>query len=272
MTEETQPATSTDDLKFELVDKVALITLNRPDKLNALSDKMIRAAIEHLLCCATDPAVGTVVVTGAGRAFCAGGDVSTMTEAAKQERTLEERIDVQKQSHELARLLYDMPKVTIAAVNGAAAGAGLGLALSCDLVFASDRAKFGTAFARVGFGGDFGTTWQLTRRVGAGKAKELFFLPELVSADEAVRIGLVNRVFSGDGFLDEVKKLAHRIAHGPLVSYRYMKENVNLATTLDYRALLEREAFTHLRCGQTADHREGVAAFIEKREPYFQGR
>jgi 2-(1,2-epoxy-1,2-dihydrophenyl)acetyl-CoA isomerase len=165
-----------------------------------------------------------------------------------------------------------MPKVTIAAVNGAAVGAGLGIALSCDLVFASERARFGTAFARVGFGGDYGTTWQLTRRVGPAKAKELFFLPDLIDAAEALRLGLVNRVIAADGFADEVRKLAMRIAHGPLVSYRYMKENVNLALTSDFRTLLDREAVTHLRCGQTADHREGVAAFLENREPRFQGR
>ena len=157
-------------------------------------------------------------------------------------------------------------------MNGAAVGAGLGIALSCDLVFASDRARFGTAFAKVGFGGDYGTTWQLTRRVGPAKAKELFFLADLVSAEEAAGLGLVNRVFPHDAFLDEVRKIAARIAHGPLVSYRYMKENVNLSLTADFRTVLDREAVTHLRCGQTADHREGVAAFMEKREPRFQGR
>jgi 2-(1,2-epoxy-1,2-dihydrophenyl)acetyl-CoA isomerase len=108
--------------------------------------------------------------------------------------------------------------------------------------------------------------------VGAAKAKELLFLSELVGAEEALRIGLVNRVFSDETLLDEVNKIATRIAHGPLVSYRYMKENVNLAMSEDYRTLLEREAFTHLRCGQTADHREGVRAFVEKREPRFTGR
>jgi 2-(1,2-epoxy-1,2-dihydrophenyl)acetyl-CoA isomerase len=165
-----------------------------------------------------------------------------------------------------------MPKVTIAAVNGPAAGAGLGIALSCDLCFASDRARFGTAFARVGFGGDFGTTWQLTRRVGAIKAKELFFLADVISAEEAERIGLVNRVLPHETFSTEVRRIAERIASGPLVSYRYMKENVNLSLTADFRTVLDREAVTHLRCGQTADHREGVAAFVEKRQPRFQGR
>src|SRR5437870_7192780 len=265
-------ATDTDDLQFVIEDRVAILTMNRPDKLNALSDPMIDAAIAHLRRCATDPNVGAVVLTGAGRAFCAGGDVSAMGSGGRGGQTFETHVDRQREMHEFPWLLADIPKVTIAAVNGAAVGAGLGLALSCDLCFASDRARFGTAFARVGFGGDFGTTWQLTRRAGPAKAKELFFLPDLVPAVDAAAIGLVNRVFAHDVFTAEVRELARRIAHGPLVSYRYMKQNVDLALTSDFRALLDREAITHLRCGQTADHREGVAAFLEKREPRFQGR
>ena len=265
-------ATNTDDLRFELSERLATLTLNRPEKLNALSEAMIAAGIEHLRRSAEDPEVGAVLVTGAGRAFCAGGDVSAMGSAAREALTFEQRVDRQRVGQELSRLLAEIPKVTIAAVNGAAVGAGLGIALSCDLVFASDRARFGTAFAKVGFGGDYGTTWQLTRRVGPAKAKELFFLADLVSAEEAAGLGLVNRVFPYDAFLDEVRKIAARIAHGPLVSYRYMKENVNQSLTADFRTMLDREAVTHLRCGQTADHREGVAAFLEKREPRFQGR
>src|SRR5207302_1544425 len=183
-----------------------------------------------------------------------------MGSAAREALTFEQRVDRQRVGQELSRLLAEIPKVTIAAVNGAAVGAGLGIALSCDLVFASDRARFGTAFAKVGFGGDYGTTWQLTRRVGPAKAKELFFLADLVSAEEAAGLGLVNRVFPHDAFLDEVRKIATRIAHGPLVSYRYMKENVNQSLTADFRTMLDREAVTHLRCGQTADHREGTTA------------
>ena len=265
-------ATDTDDLRFELSDRLATLTLNRPEKLNALSDAMIAAGIDHLRRCAEDPEVGAVLLTGAGRAFCAGGDVSAMGSPAREALTFEQRVDRQRAGQELSRLLAEIPKVTIAAVNGVVVGAGLGIALSCDLVFASDRARFGTAFAKVGFGGDYGTTWQLTRRVGPAKAKELFFLADLVSAEEAAGLGLVNRVFPHDAFLDEVRKIATRIAHGPLVSYRYMKENVNQSLTADFRTMLDREAVTHLRCGQTADHREGVAAFLEKREPRFQGR
>src|SRR5438094_3293456 len=265
-------ATDTDDLRFELSERLATLTLNRPEKLNALSEAMIAAGIDHLRRCAEDAEVGAVLVTGAGRAFCAGGDVSAMGSPAREALTFEQRVDRQRAGQELSRLLAEIPKVTIAAVNGAAVGAGLGIALSCDLVFTSDRARFGTAFAKVGFGGDFGTTWQLTRRVGAMKAKELFFLGEVFSAEEADRIGLVNRLFPHETFLAEVRQIAARIANGPLVSYRYMKENVNLSLTVDFRSMLDREAVTHLRCGQTADHREGVTAFVEKRQPRFQGR
>ena len=262
---------TTDDCTFTVTDRLATLTLNRPDKLNALSDAMIDAAVAYLRRCATDPEVGAVLLTGAGRGFCAGGDVSAMG-AAGARKTFEQHVDRQHEMHELSWLLATIPKVTIAAVHGAAAGAGFGIALSCDLCFASDRARFGTAFAKVGFGGDFGTTWQLARRVGPAKAKELFFLADMIPADEALRIGLVNRVFPHETFLAEVEEIARRIAHGPLVSYRYMKENVDLALTTDFRTMLDREAITHLRCGQTQDHKEGVTAFLEKRPPRFQGR
>jgi len=260
-----------DDVLFEITDRVATLTLNRPERLNALSDAMLDAAIAHVRRCATDGDVGALVVTGAGRGFCAGGDISAMRGAAAG-RSYEDHVDRQREIHELSALLADIPKVTIAAVNGPAAGAGLGIALSCDLCFASDRARFGTAFARVAFSGDFGITWQLTRRVGPAKAKELLFLAEMMSADEALRLGLVNRVFPHDAFPEAVRDIARRIAHGPVVAFRYMKQNVNRALTEDFRMLLDREASTHLRCAQTADHREGVAAFLEKREPRFQGR
>ncbi|HLK41005.1 MAG TPA: enoyl-CoA hydratase-related protein [Polyangiaceae bacterium] len=259
-------------LHVEIADGIALLTLNRPEKLNALSDEMIEAAIAVLERCATDPDVGCVVVTGEGRAFSAGGDVSGMGARARAEPTYEQRVDRQRSIHRWPLLLHELPKVTIAAVNGVAAGAGLGLALSCDLRIASDRARFTTAFAKVGFGGDFGTTWMLARLVGEAKAKELFFLSEVIGADEALRLGLVNRVAPHDALLDEVRRVARRIASGPLVSFRYMKENVHLAATSSYGAMLDREALTHLRCGQTEDHREGVAAFLEKREPRFRGR
>jgi 2-(1,2-epoxy-1,2-dihydrophenyl)acetyl-CoA isomerase len=268
---------TTRDLLVEIRDGIATLTLNRPDSLNALSSEMITAAVELLPELGREDRVGVVVITGAGRAFCAGGDVKAMAlvegaQVAGEGLGFEQRVDNLRRGQELSWLLHSLPKVTVAAINGHAMGAGLGIALSCDLRLASAAAKLGTAYARVGFGGDFGVTWQLTRLVGPAKAKELLFLAEALSAQEAHRVGLLNWVVETERFADEVASLARRLASGPLVSYRWMKENVNLAVHQDFRSLLDREAITHLRCGQTEDHREGVAAFAEKREPRFQGR
>ena len=254
----------------DVSDKVASLTFNRPDKLNALSMDLISGTIELLNAWSRDPEVGCIVVTGAGRAFCAGGDVSTM--AQDDSESLEQKIDRLRKMQELSLLLYSIPKVTIAAVNGFAMGAGLGVCLSCDLRVASDQAKFGTAYAKVGYGGDFGTTWLLAHYAGGPKAKELFFLSDIIDAPEAHRLGLVNRVVAHDNLSSEVRAIATRIAHGPLTSFRYMKANVNLASTADFRTMLDREAETHMRCSMTDDHREGVRAFMEKREPKFTGR
>jgi len=263
------------DLKVEIRNRVGLLTMNRPEKLNALSAEMNRTAQETLTAWSGDAAVGAVLLTGEGRGFCAGGDVSAMQkgqEIGGPEIALEQKVDRLRAGHRFPWLLHSMPKVTIAAVNGVAAGAGFGIALSCDLRIASDQARFGTAYARVGYGGDYGITWQLTRLVGPAKAKELFFTADLVDAQEALRLGLVNRVVPHDKLMEEALALAERIATGPLVSYRYMKANVNFAVTADFRTMLDREAETHLRCGETEDHKEGVNAFMAKRKPVFKGR
>ena len=254
----------------EVVNRVGHLTLNRPDRLNALSHDLIVQSINLLKDWSRDPEIGAIVITGSGRAFCAGGDVSGM--GKEDLRSLEQKIDDLRKAQELSWLLYNIPKVTIAAVNGHAMGAGLGICLACDLRIASDQAKFGTAYAKVGFGGDFGTTWLLTQFAGVPKAKELFFLSDIIDANEAHRIGLINRVVAHDSLQTEVRSIAERIAHGPLTSYRYMKANVNLSATADFRTVLDREAETHLRCGMTEDHKEGVTAFMEKRAPKFTGR
>ena len=264
----------------EVRDRVATLTLNRPDKLNALSRDLIAQSIVKLREWGSDAEIGAIVVTGAGRAFCAGGDVSAMSQSdisggsrgGEETLTLEQQVDRLREAQDLSWLLYNLPKVTIAQVNGAAVGAGLGIALACDLRIAASTAKFGTAYAKVGFGGDFGTTWLLAQYAGAPKAKELFFLGENIDAAEAQRIGIANRVVEADALATTVAEIASRIAHGPLTSYRYMKANVNLAASTDFRTLLDREAETHLRCGMTDDHREGVRAFLEKRAANFSGR
>lgn len=260
-----------DVVKVKIEDRVATLTLNRPDKLNALNSQMSALAREALTDLSSNDDIGCIVVTGEGRAFCAGGDVSSMAEA-KQTPTMEQMVDGLRRGQEFCWLLHSTPKITVAAINGYAMGAGLGIALSCDMRFASTKAKLGTAYAKVGLGGDYGTTWQLTRLVGPAKAKELFVLGDILTAPEALDIGLVNRVIEHEQLAKEVGQLAGRIAHGPQVSYRYMKENVNLAVDSEFRAILDREALTHIRCQGTADHQEGARAFVEKREPRFQGR
>jgi 2-(1,2-epoxy-1,2-dihydrophenyl)acetyl-CoA isomerase len=254
----------------EVRDRVATLTLHRPEKLNAVNVQLLAESAAVLKTWSRDPAIGAIVVTGSGRAFCAGGDVSMMAREADP-TSLEQKIDGLRDMQEISWLLYSSPKITIASVNGFAMGAGLGIALACDLRIASSAARFGTAYAKVGYGGDFGTTWLLTHYAGAPKAKELFFLADVIDAAEAHRIGLVNRVVAPEALAAETASVASRIAEGPLTSFRYMKQNVNLAATVDFRTLLDREPETHLRCGETADHREGVRAFLEKRAPKFTG-
>ncbi len=259
------------DLLVEINDGVAVLTMNRPDRLNALSQAMIDSAIQTLERCAVDPAVGCVVLTGAGRGFCAGGDVTAMGGGPNSGLTLEQQVDRQRAIHRFSGLLHTMPKVTIAAINGPCAGAGMGLALACDLRLAADTAKLTTAFAKVGFSGDFGITWPLVRTLGEARAKELLFLSDALTAAQALDLGLLNRVLLPTELMPAVLQLAARIAQGPLLAYRYMKENVHAASVESYASLLDREGFTQRRTGGTADHREGVAAFIEKRPPKFSG-
>ena len=261
-----------ESIEVEVIDKVGYLKFNRPEALNAINREMIAKAKSALSELAQDTEVGAVVLTGEGRAFCAGGDVGDMAKGKDKAPTLEETVDGLRDGQEMCWMLHSMPKITLAAVNGYAMGAGLGIALSCDMRWASDKAKFGTAYAKVGFGGDYGTTWQLTQLVGEAKAKELFILADIIDAEEAHRLNLVNHVVAHEDLMPTIRDVATRVAHGPLVSYRYMKENVNLAVRQDFRTILDREAFTHIRCGQTEDHKEGARAFVEKRQPAFKGR
>jgi len=260
------------DLLEALKDGVAVLTLNRPDRLNAMSPSMLDALLEALPRLAADPEVGVVVLMGAGRAFCAGGDVKAMAEGREfGGTTLEDKAQALRSRMEVSRWLHEMPKPTIAMVRGAAAGAGLSLALACDLRVAGDTARFATAFARVGYSGDFGGSWFLTQLVGTGKARELYFTTDIVDAREARELGMVNRVVPDARLEEETLALAARLARGPRIAYRYMKRNFNAAESGTLKDLLDLEAWHHTRCGLTEDHREAAKAFVEKRDPVFRG-
>ena len=254
-------------------DKVAVLTLNRPDRLNAMSPAMLDALLEALPRLAADPEVGVVVLTGAGRGFCAGGDVKAMAEGREfGGTTLEEKAQALRSRMEVSRWLHEMPKPTIAMVRGAAAGAGLSLALACDLRVAGDSARFATAFARVGYSGDFGGSWFLTQLVGTAKARELYYTADIVDASQARELGIVNRVVPDGHLEEETMALAARLAQGPRIAYRYMKRNFNAAESGTLKDLLDLEAWHHTRCGLTEDHLDAAKAFVEKREPVFRGR
>jgi len=270
--------TGTEQLHARVEEQVAILSLDRPERRNALSQEMLGALEDALGRVETDPEVRCVVLTGEGGAFCAGGDVKGMAAAPSggggRRLTLDERIHLQRLSHRgTAGRLYAMPKPTLAVLPGAAAGAGLSLALACDLRIASERALLTTAFARVGFSGDYGGTFFLTQLVGAAKARELYFLSERIDAKQALDLGLVNWVVPADQLWERALDVARRLAAGPPVAYRYMKENLNRAQSgASLEECLDLEATHHVHSGLTEDHRNAALAFVEKREPIFQGR
>jgi 2-(1,2-epoxy-1,2-dihydrophenyl)acetyl-CoA isomerase len=268
--------TGTDDLLAEIDDGVAMITMNRPERRNAFSQAMMSALAAVLAQVETDEAVGCVVLTGAGGAFCAGGDVKGMAARPSGDgaaRSLDAVIHQQRLNQRATSgRLWSMPKPTIAAIGGPAAGAGLSLALACDLRYAVAGTVLTTAFARVAFAGDYGGTWFLTRLVGSARAKELYYFSERLSAEDAQRLGIVNDVFPPADFEREVMARARRLAAGPSIAYRYMKENLNRAVAGELGDCMDLEVTHHAHTGLTEDHREAAQAFVAKREPRFHGR
>jgi 2-(1,2-epoxy-1,2-dihydrophenyl)acetyl-CoA isomerase len=271
--------TGTEHLLGKIEDGVATLVMNRPERRNALSDEMLQALARALAECETSNDVRCVVLTGAGGAFCSGGDVKGMAErgaggSSGAGPTLDQRIHRQRLSQrETSGRIFRMPKPVIAALPGPAAGAGLSLALACDLRIAADTAVLTTAFARVGFSGDFGGTYFLTQLVGAAKARELYLLSDRIDAREAERLGIVNKVVPAAQLEAETAALARRLANGATVAYRYMKENLNRALEgASAEECLDLEATHHVHTGLTEDHREAAKAFVEKREPVFRGR
>ncbi len=268
--------TGTSDLLASLDESVLTLTMNRPEARNAMSGPMTSALAEQLAKAELDPAVKCIVLTGAGKGFCAGGDVKGMAsrgDGTVGDNTIDAAIHRQRVNQRATSgKLFTMPKPTIAALPGAAAGAGLSLALACDMRIMASTAVLTTAFARVGFSGDYGGTYFLTQLVGSAKARELYYLSDRVSAEEALRLGLVNWVCAPEELAAKTREIAGRLANGPTVAFRYMKENLNRAMAGDIFDCLDLEATHHVHCGQTQDHREAAKAFVEKREPVFKGR
>ena len=262
------------DMLESIVDGVAVLTLNRPDAMNALSREMLQLLLDALTGLTAAEDVGCIVLRGAGnRAFCAGGDVKTMaagTLLANMSR--EGKIHDLRRRMDVSRLLHEMPTPTIGMINGVAAGAGLSIALACDLRIAARSARMTTAFVNVGFSGDFGGKYFMQKIVGTAKTRELYFTSPMLDASELERLGLVNRVVDDDRLEAETMALARRIAAGPRVAYIYMKRDLCVAEAGTLGELLDSEAIGQIRTGETDDHREAARAFVEKRPPVFHGR
>ena len=258
-----------------VVDGVATLTMNRPKVRNALSAAMSAGLEEAIPRLADDPQVRVVVLTGAGGAFCAGGDVKGFARAGSSRvsgarPSFEQRVAGLRSSTELCRILHEMPKPTLAAIEGPAAGGGLSFALACDIRIASETAKFTTAFAKIGLSGDYGGSYFLPHLIGAAKARELYFTADLIDAQEAARLGLVNHVYGADEYRSAVEMWAGRLAAAPTVALGYMKRNLNAAERGSLADVLDLEAQHMTRAFDTQDHRQGAQAFVEKRKPVFQ--
>lgn len=269
--------TGTPELLAELDRGVAVVTLNRPESRNALSDSLSPALRTLFAALAGNDEVRCLLLTGAGTAFCAGGDVKGMGGDAGQHsrgpRTPEEAIeDLRVRQETLTGRLYELPVPTLAALPGPAAGAGLSIALACDLRIAAESAFITTGFANIGLSGDYGASFFLTQMIGTARARELFFSAERLDAAACQRLGIVNRVVPDESLREEALAWARRLAAGPTLAYRSMKRNLDHALRSDLRSCLALEAEGTVRSAQTEDHREAVRAFIEKRSPSFQGR
>lgn len=255
-----------------LEDGVLTLTMNRPERLNAFTPELLQLLDAGLNRAASDREVGVVVLRGAGRGFCSGGDVKAMAEGSARQASYDERVQNLRRRVEVARLLHEIPKPTIAMLRGPVAGAGLSLALACDLRIASNTLRLTTAFAKVALSGDFGGSYFLTRLVGPAKARELYFTSPVLGAEEAEALGLVNRLVADERLEGETRDLALSLARGPRVTLGYMKQTLNLAEDASLTQVLDAEALRHTRCAETEDHREAAAAFVEKRLPQFRGR
>src|SRR5262245_26839829 len=259
-------------LLYDHQDEIVTLTLNRPDRLNALGDTLREELYDAMIRASDDPQARVIVLTGAGRGFCAGGDMKAAHEVqeGRMERALLDRVAPIRDKVVLA--MRDAPKPIIAAVNGPAAGAGMNLALACDMRIASTAARFGQTFVKRGLHVDWGGTYFLPRLVGMAKACELIFTGEMIDAPEALRLGIVNAVYAPEELMPAAHELARKIAAGPPVAIRLAKRALYHSEETDLRGALEFETFAQNICSETEDAREGIRAFVEKRAPSFKGR
>ncbi|MCC7268759.1 MAG: enoyl-CoA hydratase/isomerase family protein [Caulobacteraceae bacterium] len=258
---------------IETVDEgIATLTMNRPEARNALSAEMLAGLSEAAGRLAADPKVRVVVLTGAGGAFCAGGDVKGFASGSGAGASYEQRLHSLRSGMELSRILHEMPKPTLAVIPGAAAGAGLSIALACDLRIAATEAKLTTAFAKVGVSGDYGGSWFLSQRVGAAKARELYFTADVITGADAAVLGIVNRAVPGAELAEAAGAMARRLAALPTIALGYMKKNLNAAQQGTLADVLDFEAVHMVRTMMTEDHKAASIAFVEKRAPQFTGR
>jgi 2-(1,2-epoxy-1,2-dihydrophenyl)acetyl-CoA isomerase len=254
---------------------IATLTLNRPEARNALTSGMMSALAEALPRLAADPAVRVVVITGAGRAFCSGGDVKGFAQraaGAPQTMSFDHKVHDLRVRMEAVRWLHEMPKPTLAVIPGPAAGAGLSIALACDLRIAATDAKLTTAFSKVGLSGDFGGSYFLNHLVGAAKAREMYFTAQVLSGEEALRIGLVNRAVPYEALEAAGRDYARELLNLPTVAVGYMKRNLNTGLQGTLADVLDSEAIHMIRTFDTDDHKGAARAFVEKRAPEFKGR
>jgi 2-(1,2-epoxy-1,2-dihydrophenyl)acetyl-CoA isomerase len=246
------------------------ITMNRPERRNALNPDMVVGLVAAARRAAEDHEVRAVLFKGAGGTFCVGGDVKSMAEG-RAPLAFEAKLANLRRGMEVSRILHQMPKPVVAQLDGAAAGAGLSMALSCDLRVASESCKITTAFAKVGFSGDYGGTYFLTQLLGSAKARELYLLSPVLTASEALALGMVTKVVPDAEIDTAARELAMSLAQGPSIALGYIKRNINNAETMSLEACFDGEAIHHTRAGETADHKEASEAFVEKRKANFRG-
>ncbi len=257
---------------LEKEEKVATLTLNNPDKLNAMSTEMWRELARLVEMISKDDEINVLVITGAGRGFCAGTDVKGRLEARiRGERLEQTQKEMLAPVGHVAYLIRSLDIPIIGAINGVSVGAGFSLAMLCDIRMASETAKFSAIWVKLGIIGDVGATYLLPRIVGSSKAIELLTTGDMIGAEEAKRIGLVSHVFPADQLMPAVKEMAKKLAQGPPIAIKFMKRAVYKGIHNDLLSQLDFESFAQRTCMQTEDHKEAVKAFMEKRPPQFKG-